>query len=276
MKLYDLHVHSCYSHDVKEKGNTGIDALCKRALETGLSGIAFSDHFDADHQYAGIHLLDNEGVRRDVMAAKEKYPELCVICSVEIAQQMYYQGFCCDLMKKYDYDMIISSDHILEADSDKVTSLMHFDEYEDATVRGFFETYLRELTYTAKHCDFDVLAHLTYPLRYLKRYGKDHVAPIEKDLDAYDEIMKTIIHRGIAFEVNTSGLRQGHGETFPNDLLIKRYLAFGGELITVGSDSHTWEDIGADVKTVTEKLASLGVKATCFYQKRKPQLVSIR
>ena len=71
-------------------------------------------------------------------------------------------------------------------------------------------------------------------------------------------------------------MRQGHGETFPNMFLAKRYMELGGELFTVGSDSHFPEHLGSDIKEVTKQLAEIGAKYTVFYKERKPIFVNLK
>ena len=275
-KLYDLHVHSKYStHDAQQSEENSIICLCQKAESIGLSGIAFSDHLDLDIYYTGIQPLDNDGRMNDCKTASEMFPKLTVIHSVELGQQMYFQGMCSDMIKKYNYDMIISSTHVVEAQAKNITSRINFSEMSQCEARAYFEQNMRETLYTAKYCDTDVLAHITYPLRYFKRHGIEHLANICDDMDIYDEIFKAIIHRGIALEINTSGIRQGHGETFPNMLLAKRYMELGGELFTVGSDSHRPCDLGADIANTTEQLKGIGAKYTVFYKQRKPEFVKL-
>ena len=276
-KLYDLHVHSRYSiHDAQQSEDNSIIGLCKKAEDIGLSGVAFSDHLDADLYHAGIQPLDNDGIMNECKTAAEMFPKLAVIHSVEIGQQMYFSGICSDIIKKYNYDMVISSTHVVEAQRENITSQVNFSELSQSEARGFFEQNMRETLYTAKYCDTDVLAHITYPLRYFKRHGIEHLANISDDMDIYDEIFKAIIHRGIALEINTSGIRQGHGETFPNMFLAKRYMELGGELFTVGSDSHFPEHLGSDIKEVTKQLSEIGAKYTVFYKERKPIFVNLK
>ena len=274
-RYFDLHVHTRYSQDVADKTGTGVSSLVKQAKAVGLSGVAFTDHLDLDRWYAGTQPLDNDGILADVKAEQEKNEGFEVLHGVEVGQQMYYQGLCADLFRKYNYDVVVGSVHILEARPDKIISQLPFGDYTDEQARALFEQYMRELYYTAKYGDIDVLAHLTYPRRYLGRHGKGHVADIDKDLDFYDEIFRVLRDRGVALEVNTSGLRQGDGETFPNTVLLRRYLELGGELLTVGSDAHARADVGADVKAATDLVASLGGKYTCYFKARKPVFVKL-
>ncbi len=274
-KLYDLHVHTNYSHDALQTQDNSINSLCQKAKETGLSGIAFSDHLDIDRYLKGLQPLNMDGIKADCAEANNNFPDFEVIHSVEIGQQMYYQGVCDEIIKKYNFDMVISSDHILYASEEYLLSHMDFSKLPVSEVSKIYEIYLSEILYTAKYCNYDVLAHITYPIRYFKKYGVEKAAEIKSAADIYDEILKTLVSRGKALEINTSGLRQGLGESLPNFNYIKRYKELGGELITVGSDSHNPRDIGANISDICNALSQNNVKYTCYYKNRKPVMVKL-
>ncbi len=276
-ELYDLHVHTRYSaHDADKSPENSITALSLSGIEKGLSGAAFSDHFDTELIINGTQSLDCDAIKKECDSARETVGnKFNVIHSVELSSQMHYPYNCAENITKYDYDMVLSSIHILKYNGDMIISQVDFTKLTENESRRLFELYMHDLLYTAKNCDYDVLTHITYILRYFKRHGISHIARIEDDMDMYDEIFKTVIARGKALEINTSGIRQGHGETFPNMLLAKRYIELGGELFTVGSDSHTPGDLGANIADVTKILFDMGVKYTCYYKNRKPILVKI-
>ena len=81
-------MHSQYSGDIDPGEGASVDALCARAVETGLTTIAVTDHCDIDGIYEGYFPpLDFEGVRRDVYAAKEKYANrLTLLYGLELGQ----------------------------------------------------------------------------------------------------------------------------------------------------------------------------------------------
>lgn len=274
-KLYDLHVHSNYSHDALQTQDNSINSLCKKAMESGLSGIAFSNHLDIDRYLKGLQPLNMDGIKSDCAQATADFPNFEVIHAVEIGQQMYYQGVCDEIIKKYNFDMVITSDHILYASEEYLLSHMDFSKLSVSEASKIYEIYLSELLYTAKYCNYDVLAHMTYPIRYLRKYNMEKAAEIKSANDIYDEILKTLVSRGKALEINTSGLRQGLGEALPNFNYIKRYTELGGELITVGSDSHYPRDIGANISETCNALSQMNVKYTCFYKNRKPVMVKL-
>jgi histidinol-phosphatase (PHP family) len=130
-----------------------------------------------------------------------------------------------------------------------------------------------ELKVAVRVCYFCTLAHITYPYRYFKFGGREHLLALEETgRELFEDILKTVIDKGISLEVNTSGLRQGLGQTLPNTDLIKFYKELGGELITVGSDAHHARDLGADIKETAELLKSLGFKYITRYKDRKPYM----
>ena len=56
--------------------------------------------------------------------------------------------------------------------------------------------------------------------------------------ELYDRILRALIDTGTALEVNTSGLRQVAGETYPSAAIVARFRELGGTRVTVGSDAH--------------------------------------
>ena len=89
---------------------------------------------------------------------------------------------------------------------------------------------------------FDVLAHITYPLRYIiGDYGRE--INLDRFQPLIDKLFYTIIRKGIVLEVNTSGLRQKINATLPDEELLRRYYGLGGRLVTIGSDAHRLRDM---------------------------------
>lgn len=74
--------------------------------------------------------------------------------------------------------------------------------------------------------------------------------------------------RGKGIEVNTSGLRQGAGETMPGIRCLKLYKALGGTVITVGSDAHLPEDVGSGFIEALGLVKEAGFDRIARYEKR--------
>ena len=52
--------------------------------------------------------------------------------------------------------------------------------------------------------------------------------------------------------------------------LIREYLRLGGEILTIGSDSHVPEHVGAPIKEGLLMLKEAGVKRIASFSGRKP------
>ena len=68
-----------------------------------------------------------------------------------------------------------------------------------------------------------------------------------------------MIARKVALEINTAGLRQGTGNTYPCESHVDLYAARGGKLLTIGSDAHRPEDL-ADQYSLAAEMALRGVR----------------
>lgn len=90
-----------------------------------------------------------------------------------------------------------------------------------------------------------------------------------------DEILITLIRSGKSLEINTAGLRQPIGVTSPDESIVRRYKQLGGEMITVGSDAHFAEHLGAGIEQGYELALRCGFDKIALYQNRTPTLVPI-
>jgi histidinol-phosphatase (PHP family) len=71
--------------------------------------------------------------------------------------------------------------------------------------------------------------------------------------------------------VNTSCFRYGLKDLTPSRELLKLYHRLGGTVLTLGSDAHTTEHLGAHMNDVREILKEIGFKYFCTYKDMKPE-----
>jgi len=129
----------------------------------------------------------------------------------------------------------------------------------------------------AEHTNFDSLGHLDYIIRYLPdsvSLIKDYA--VRDYMDFIEEILRTLISRGQALEVNTAGLRKGLSFPHPKEEILRLYKELGGELLTLGSDAHYPKDVGADIKRCAELLKACGFKYYAAYKERKPNMIKLQ
>lgn len=252
MIYFDMHVHSIFSEDSEEK----IDDLCKAAIEKGVKGICITDHIDYNPNDFGFGYYDKNGYLRTIEEAKMKYKdELLVLSGIEFSEPHLYSEELKEIHKD-NYDVILGSVHWI-GDAFVGQRSMFKDLSEDEIVRLYYDMILKMIEFGG----FDVLAHLDFPKRY---YGATNI-----ERDKIIEILKKIIEKDIALEINTSSLRKGNSDSMPAVSLVEEYIRLGGRKLTLGSDAHKKEDIAADFESVIEKLSDTGNASIGLYKGRK-------
>ena len=76
-------------------------------------------------------------------------------------------------------------------------------------------------------------------------------------------------------ELNTAGLVKGLKNPNPCKEIINRYRELGGEIITIGSDSHVPDTLGAHFDKAAEILTDCGFKYYCVFANRIAEFLKI-
>lgn len=279
--IIDCHTHTRNSFDAD---NDTVIERCERAIQLGLDAMAVTDHcevnrfFDKDHYKIDYEQkYDDYGFNKafensmaETTAAKELYSgKLNLICGLELGQPLADMEVTEKILEDKRLDFIIASMHEMPGHDD-----FAFLDYSQEDVPALLEQDFNEILKIAKWGKFDVLGHITYALRYIQ--GNQNI-PVDMTpyQDIIREILKTVIEKGKGIEINTSGLRQKFGDTFPSFEYIKLYRELGGEILTVGSDSHTTADLAKGVREGIEIAAQAGFTAITYFKERKPYFINI-
>ncbi len=257
MICVDSHTHSNFSFDATQS----IEELCISAIEKGIKSIALTDHCDIDCVLDGLYPgYDVAAAKVEADRCRNIYGDrLELVFGIEIGQGHLREKEAHEIIDKYEMDFVISSVHNLDRVPDYI--FLNYTEIPQPMIEHLYERYVRELCKAAKFKGAHTLAHVNYPVRYIRRDGKD--LDITKFYDMYRELFRIMKECGIALELNTSGIRKGYGMS-PDEALIRLYRECGGELVSCGSDAHIFGDVGADVEDCIDLLASIGFKyLTC-------------
>lgn len=271
--LADTHTHTKYSFDGPQDVRGEVDSLCEAAIEAGLSEIAITDHLDINGVVEGIYPdIDCDSIRRDVLAAKEKYAKQLYVCyGIELGQAMEYPNAARDFLDRYGYEFVIGSLHNYPGVPDY--SFIDYPQLTDKHIEKLFCTSIQGL---CDLCDFDgisTVGHFTYMHRYVKLAGRDiELASFYPEIKAF---YKKVIESGKALEINTSTMRSDAKMTMPTYDLMRLYRECGGELVTCGSDSHGAAFVGSHIKEVYAFLAQAGFKYVTVFHDGKPQMHKI-
>lgn len=259
----DMHTHSENSHDSSCK----TEAMLSAQKGNGTAAFAVTDHCDI-YSYKSYDIFTPLVRSYETVAALNgAQNDVLLLSGVEISEGFWLP----EQMKKANalvpYDVVVGSVHCVKYEGlTKAYSAIDFSVLSDETVAAYLDAYFDDVARLTETTDFDILAHLTCPLRYISgKYGR------QVDLTAYDEkltaILKSIIKKGIALEVNTSGF-DVPGDFFPPKSLIERYYALGGYLITLGSDAHVAERASAHFAAALDTLRQIGFKHIYYCKNR--------
>ncbi|MEG1044503.1 MAG: histidinol-phosphatase HisJ family protein [Oscillospiraceae bacterium] len=264
MIIFDSHSHSSFSHDATQT----IDQQCQSAIEKGFLGIAITDHCELSNRYWNGFCKEHIPLSiANAKIAKENYRDkLKISVGIEIGEELYHEELAHQIIYDNKLDFVICSCHSPYDMCDY--SDVDFSD-ETINIAEILDGYFDMLEQTSRICDFDSLAHLTYPVRYIQGTYKRNV-DLSKYQDIIDRILENLIRRNKAMEVNTSGYRQKLGMPMPNEDIIKRYFELGGKLITVGSDAHRSEDMGKDFDRAIALIKSCGFDRYHYYENRTP------
>ena len=166
------------------------------------------------------------------------------------------------LYEQYDFDFIILSIHQVN-DQEFWTQNYQKEKSQQEYIEGYYQEMLNVVK---KYKNYSVLGHLDL----MTRYDEIGNYPFEKAKSIITEILKTVIQDGKGIEINTSSHRYGLKDSTPSRDILKLYKELGGKIITIGSDSHKPEHLGAYIDEAKELLKETGFDSFCTFEKMKP------
>lgn len=270
--MFDYHVHTEFSDDsVYPMEQAVLDAI-----EKGIEEICFTDHVDYGIKkdwdcgepivYRGGEPLANvnypEYVSK-IRALQDMYhSKIRIRLGMEFGIQTHtipcYQA----LVQKYPFDFTILSIHQIEN-----KEFWTQDFQKGRSQKEYNERYYKEMYDVIKAFgDYSVLGHMDL----IVRYDENGVYPFENVRPLISDILKLVIADGKGIELNTSYHRYGLKDTTPSIDILKLYRKLGGEIITIGSDCHKAEHLGAYIREGEKLLRELGFLYICTFEKQKP------
>jgi len=268
-KMLDMHAHTDNSFD----GKHSTMFMCENAVNKGLRGVAFTDHVEID--YYKEKDFDRTAAQSffEIVKARSAFRGKLIVCAgIELGQPTYDIQTAEELISSRSYDFVIGSIHNLRNMED--FWFLKYEDYDSDGIDRLLREYFDEELLLAQWAKFDTLAHLTYPLRYI---CGEHNIPVDisKFAGQIDAILQTVAEKGKALEINTSGLRQKIKSTMPDESIVRRFKELGGEYITIGSDAHFAEHLGAGINKGMEIAKRCGFRSVTLYQKREPIQIPI-
>jgi len=270
MILVDFHTHS----DCSEDGTASMYDMALAGVEKGVSIMCITDHVDIDHYETGSKKPDcfaHWGRMKEQYAkAREGLKgRIDLRLGIEFGEANHGPDTAPLITASEGLDFVIGSLHNVRDYPDFFC--IRYKSAEEC--RALAEKYIEEHFELVKLGCFDVLGHIGYTKRYMKRRGFD--IGLEGCEDRLNALFKLVYESGKGIELNTSGLRDGTGTAFPEKSVLKLYREAGGEIITLGSDSHRPEDVGANIEEGYQLLKEAGFKYFTVFKNRKPEFIKL-
>ena len=264
--MIDYHMHSRWSGD----SSAEIIDICKAAVNKGLREICITEHLDFDPTDISYQALNYAECLKQIEQARNLFKDkLTIRFGTEVDYQDKFKEQIRRFLDDKPFDYIIGSAHYIDG-----ILLENHDKYfpgkeEEEAYLPYFDNVLK----TVETGWFDTLAHLDLCKRYgVRYYGPFGWARYEEQIS---EILCAVIERKMTLEINTSGLRQSPGDTYPTRNIMELYYSLGGRQITVGSDAHNEEDVGAGIEDALEMARAIGFESVDTYHNRNRMQIGL-
>ncbi len=271
MCVADMHTHSEWSHD----SVCPIEEMCKAQIARGTRYLAVTDHCDGWFFSSRDVFTPVQRSYETVQTLKVKYAgPIELLAGVEISEGYWYPDFGPKAETLCDYDLIIGSVHCVEFEGKREPySIVDFSKMDTNALHAYLDAYFNHIFTMLDRSDFDVLAHLTCPLRYIVgKFGR--AVDMARYADTIEAILRAVIEQGKALEINTSSYGV-MGEFMPSTDILRRYFEMGGRLITIGSDAHASENAAQYFDEAIDTLKAIGFTHIYYYKGRKAYPIEI-
>ena len=269
----------CHTHSTNSDGKNSVEEMCVSAIEKGIDGITITDH--ADMNFYNEHNI-YEKIKKsmqDISDAQKKHSgKLKIFKGIELGECILAPQRAKEILNADSYDAVLCSVHYVP----KAGWFMPYSKIDfqdpaitDDFIEEYIGLYFDLLSETIDICDFDILAHIHCPARYIiGKHGRECNIMIFED--KIREILKKIIDRNISLELNTARMYvDGQMRNFRLKEVLEIYKQLGGKLITLGSDAHSVPYVSNNFNLATELLKECGFNSICYYEQRKAKEVQI-
>ncbi|MGB0717160.1 MAG: histidinol-phosphatase HisJ family protein [Phycisphaerae bacterium] len=263
--LFDQHLHSWHSFDSKADPEENV----KSALEKGLAGLTFTEHYDLHPDDRPSCCYDESKMAATIDALRATYGgQIFIGKGIEICYQPEFINEVVDFLRRHEFDMVILSVHYFAGHGLHRQGSWQGRTTADIT-RAYFETVLDAVRFCERLHDqvgqtFHVLGHLDLVKRYASRWRDDYDIAAASSLIA--DILQTCLRANLIPEINTSGIRQNVGAAMPGQDIVTRYAELGGTSMSLGSDAHLSDHIGADFDQAIAMMKQAGIKQAATFR----------
>lgn len=264
MTLVDFHNHTSLCGHA-----TGtVDEYIAAAIKCGIRDFGFSDHAPLPHPIRESVTMTPDETEMYIEMINAKRAEYADRINIKVGFEVDFPLFD-SLDRRYltdpRLDYLIGSCHFLE--DWPFDHPDYIDQFSKNDINDLYVKYYTEVEELIDTRLFQIIGHFDL----LKKFG--HRATINLDAQL-DRMAKKIAVSGIAVELNTAGLRKPVKEIYPAKNILE-ILFRNNAAVTLGSDSHAPDEVGAGFDEAIELLHSVGYKKLVTFNKRQRSEVDI-
>jgi histidinol-phosphatase (PHP family) len=237
------------------------DEYIQSAIKKGIRIYGFSDHAPLPERLRENVTMSPDQTEEYIAMIDAKKREYRDRISIRIGFEVdfpLWDSFDKKYLTDPRLDYLIGSCHLLgewPVDHSAVK-----DEYITRGIDNVWEAYFDNLLACASSGLFNIIGHFDLAKKFGYRPSKDFSAKIR-------EIARAAHRTNTAVELNTSGLRKLAKEIYPSESIVK-ILFEENTAVTLGSDSHTPDDVGADFDKAAAVLRKIGYTKIASFEKR--------
>ena len=263
MLLTDTHIHSTVSFD----GHNTRTEMAQAAMKKGIQTLCFTDHYDVvNEKNELVPRYDWTPARREHQAALSAVGrDMELLYGLELGNAPACWEGAEAALQEPGLDFVLGSIH-------NASTALNWQDYYYVSFDtpelccAYLDDYFDQLEQLMAWGNFDSLAHLPYPLRYMRDRDAQAVDLHRYD-DRIDALLRSLVETGKALEVNSAKKLPLMPEY---RWLLERFRALGGELVTVGCDAHRVSDVGVGLVEATALVQACGFSYLTVFRGRKP------
>lgn len=243
--------------------------MCQSAIAKGIPEIGFTEHYDLHPDEPDRDWFKPEGWWAEIERCRAEFAgQLTIRAGIEIGEPHLFRAEAQAMLASGPFDYVLGSLHWVGNKS--VFDASYFSTTPADTLFHDFFTELAQMTSVA---DFDILSHFDVPVRL--GYGIYGGYDPTRYADVIRPVLQNCIDRGIALDLNTAVLRRHVPIMTPGHVILGWYVEMGGKLVTLGSDAHYPQHVGAGLDAALAMMRTVGIEEVVRFEQRQAYQVQL-
>jgi histidinol-phosphatase (PHP family) len=243
--------------------------LAAQAIRLGFKEIGFSDHSPMprdDFDDWRMKATELDAYVAKVEQARRDHPNLLIQLALEVDYLPGCDDWVRDLAARHPWDYFIGSVHYV-SDSWAIDNPAEIAKWKTRDPIEVWTAYFERLTQAAESGLFDIIGHADL----CKKFS---FVPQQDCTSLFTRLLQAAKRRGLAIELNTSGLRKVCREIYPSTRIVHMAAQLGVP-ITFGSDAHATAEVGLNFAEAIQLARSAGYTQYCRFTRRQREDVNL-